>query len=644
MKKNFVLICLIAVILFGFTMYYLFNIKKEVLIVDDILIKQYELEQQYLNDFNNNKYTIENPKVILNPYHISPLTAIVMFKTEEEESVKLTIIGKDEKTTISHSFKKNVNHILPIYGLYADYNNKVIIEVGDLKKELTIKTEPLPAGFILPTNVYAKKELLTNDLYFVTIALKGYNAAYDINGDVRWYLIGDYSWDIQRLKNGHIMIGSNCPIASPYYTVGLIEMDLTGKIYKEYVMAGGYHHDVFEMEDGNLLVASNSFMKGTVEDHVILLNRKTGKIEKEWDLTKILPINEGKSADWDEYDWFHNNSVWYDKNNDAIILSGRHQDAVISINYDTGELNWIIGDNTNWSEKMQKYFFTPVSDNFEWQWAQHAAMVLPNGDIFILDNGNNRSKIKEEYIDADDNYTRGVIYRINQDEMIIEQVWQYGKERGSNFYSPYISDVDYLKENHYLIHSGGIGKKDGKAINVPVPIVPGAEPSSITVEILNDEVIFELQLPSNFYRVEKLSLYGDSNLVFGKGKRIGTLGKTDTVDEKINIALASKDIPKEYEVSFKKEVDRLVFSAKLLEGTKVRIILDNIFDRKIYAANAYLRAYTAMCIDLFHDVNIDNPQLINITRYINDEGLSGKYNIYLKINDKVYNTMQYVNF
>ena len=381
---------------------------------------------------------------------------------------------------------------------------------------------------------------MTNDLYFVTIALKGYNAAYDINGDVRWYLIGDYSWDIQRLKNGHIMIGSNCPIASPYYTVGLIEMDLTGKIYKEYVMAGGYHHDVFEMEDGNLLVASNSFMKGTVEDHVILLNRKTGKIEKEWDLTKILPINEGKSADWDEYDWFHNNSVWYDKNNDAIILSGRHQDAVISINYDTGELNWIIGDNTNWSEKMQKYFFTPVSDNFEWQWAQHAAMVLPNGDIFILDNGNNRSKIKEEYIDADDNYTRGVIYRINQDEMIIEQVWQYGKERGSNFYSPYISDVDYLKENHYLIHSGGIGKKDGKAINVPVPLVPGAEPSSITVEILNDEVIFELQLPSNFYRVEKLSLYGDSNLVFGKGKRIGTLGKTDTVDEKINIALASK--------------------------------------------------------------------------------------------------------
>ena len=124
MKKNFVLICLIAVILFGFTMYYLFNIKKEVLIVDDILIKQYELEQQYLNDFNNNKYTIENPKVILNPYHISPLTAIVMFKTEEEESVKLTIIGKDEKTTISHSFKK----MLIISFLFMVYMLIIIIK------------------------------------------------------------------------------------------------------------------------------------------------------------------------------------------------------------------------------------------------------------------------------------------------------------------------------------------------------------------------------------------------------------------------------------------------------------------------------------------------------------------------------------
>ena len=46
--------------------------------------------------------------------------------------------------------------------------------------------------------------------------------------------------------------------------------------------------------------------------------------------------------------------------------------------------------------------------------------------------------------------------------MTISQVWQYGKERGSEFYSPYVSDVDYLENNHYLILSGGISYKNGK--------------------------------------------------------------------------------------------------------------------------------------------------------------------------------------
>lgn len=111
-------------------------------------------------------------------------------------------------------------------------------------------------------------------------------------------------------------------------------------------------------------------------------------------------------------------------------------------------------------------------------------MVLPNGDIFILDNGNNRSKIKEEYISADDNYTRGVIYRIDTENMTIEEVWQYGKERGSDFYSPYISDVDYLGENHYLVHSGGIGKKDGKALNIPATLDPEAEKIQLLLKFL----------------------------------------------------------------------------------------------------------------------------------------------------------------
>ncbi len=649
MKKKYlkILVVIVLAIILGVVLWTFLNQREGVKIKEDTLVKQYWLEYNYLLDFTEADYTLDDPKVILNPYEISPLTALIMFKTETEEQVQLTVVGKDEHTTISHTFDNNKEHILPVYGLYADYENTVIIKVGEIEKEITIQTDPLPDNFVLPTNITSNKNYLGNELYFVTIALRGYNAAYDINGDPRWYLIGNYAWDIQRLDNGRIMMGSNRPIAPPYHTVGLVEMDLTGKIYNEYVMPGGYHHDVFEMADGNLLVASNNFVHGTVEDIIVLIDRQNGEVLKEWDLKEILPQTAGKSAMWTSYDWFHNNSVWYDDETNSIVLSGRHQDAVISIDYDSGELNWIIGDNTNWGEDMEQYFFTPIGSNFEWQWAQHDAQVTPNGDIFILDNGNNRSKVEGDYVQATDNYTRGVIYKINTADMTIEQLWQYGQERGSDFYSPYISNVSYYDEGHYLIHSGGIGKLDGEAINVPAPAVTGAETTSITVEILNNEVIFELELPSNFYRAKKMGLYTENNFQFADPKRRGTLGETPVYqsEEKINLRSAHLEIPEEYQVEFTKEPDRLAFSARLTEGTRVRIILDRFFSRRTYALTATTRAYTAMCIDIFtEEDDIINGDEINVNSYINSDGLSGKYNIYLQIEDKLYNTMQYVEF
>ena len=40
--------------------------------------------------------------------------------------------------------------------------------------------------------------------------------------------------------------------------------------------------------------------------------------------------------------------------------------------------------------------------------------------------------------------------------MTIEQVWTYGKERGAQWYSSFISGAQYLGENNYWITSGGI--------------------------------------------------------------------------------------------------------------------------------------------------------------------------------------------
>ncbi len=610
------------------------------------MTKNLRTEQQELEEsFESNGYTLEDPNIIVDPYNNSPLTALVIFETEESLAPTVTIEGKDELTTYTHEFEKETIHYLPIYGLYADTENKVIIECGNKRQEITIKTDPLPEDFILPTSVEKEEDKLTNNLYFFTPSSGGYTCAYDTNGDVRWYLTNTATWEMNRLENGHLLVSTERVVNQPYYLTGLYEMDMLGKIYVEYSLPGGYHHDYYEMPNGNLLVASDDFNneKGTVEDYIVELDRETGDIVKTIDLKDILNMEDGKSENWVEYDWFHNNSVWYDEKTNSITLSGRHQDAVINIDYDTEELNWIIGDPTNWSEEYQKYFFAPIGDNFEWQWSQHAAMITPEGYVFLFDNGNNKSKNKEDYVPAEDSYSRGVMYKIDTDKMTIEQVWEYGKERGEEFYSPYISDVDYLEKDHYIVHSGGIVYVDGKNSNQPAGISGADRLVSDTVEILDDEVIFEIVLPTNNYRVEKMSLYGTDTFELGTGQTKGTLGETEATTTRFGFMTDTKEIDEEYtshDITMKNEEDRFTISGRFKRETEVKIILYRNGKIKEYEIPISKRPYTALCVDIFTEEENENG--IVVTKYINKENLSGKYSIYLQIDNTIYKTNQYI--
>lgn len=610
------------------------------------------LQSEYEKDFKTNGYKIENPNIIIDPYKSSPLTALILFETKNDVTPKVTVVGKDNNTTITHTFQNTTKHYLSIYGLYPDYENKVIIEYKEkgkqIKKEVTIKTDKLPDDFPLPTSVNSKKEELGTEFYFYTPSSKGYSCAYDMNGDVRWYLTHYAIWDNTRLKNGNMLVSTERLINTPYYMTGLYEIDMFGKIYKEYSLPGGYHHDYYEMPNGNLLVATDDFDNkyGTVEDYIVELDRKNGKIVNKIDLKNILKMTDGKSENWTSYDWFHNNSVWYDEKTNSITLSGRHQDAVINIDYNTKKLNWIIGDSKNWSKDYQKYFFKKIGENFEWQWSQHAAMITKEGYVFLFDNGNNKSKIKDNYVPADKSYSRGVMYKINKKNMTIEQIWEYGKERGSDFYSPYISDVDYLGKNHYIVHSGGIVKENGKPSNQPAGLSTGnIALKSDTVELLNDKVIFELVLPTNNYRVEKMNIYNDTKLELGKAKRVGTLGKTKVTSKKygiINNTKNIKSIEKKYNIKLTKEEDRLVFSGRFKRKNNVNIILYKNLKSNYYNVKVSKHPYTALCVDIFTEE--ENKNGINITKYINKEGLKGKYSIYIEIDGVIYQTKEYVKF
>lgn len=654
-RENLILIIPSVIVVLTFTGFFIYGFSRpattQVYGKDDITIQQQDQEERFMELYAEELRTEEEPFFVLDPFDISPLTGLLMFETETEKQYEVVVRGFESHGDMTFVTTLSTTQYIPIYGLYANTEN--IIELynydsdlgrGTLVSTTLVKTEPLPDNVILPSNLETTPEYFGNDLMILIPALQSLPVGYDYNGDVRWYLTKNLPWAPKLLENGRLLLGTDRLISDPYYVTGLYEIDYLGKIYREYKIPGGYHHDVEELPNGNLLVLTSKF-EGTVEDQIVEIERNTGEVIDNWNLLAYLNEFDGPAEMWTTFDWFHNNSIDYDPVTDSMLLSGRHQDAVISIGRSTNELNYIIGNPDNWgSTFVSQYFFTPIGEDFEWQYAQHSARYLPNGDIFIFDNGNNKSKDSSTYVSAENSYSRGVIYSINEDDMTIEQVYQFGKELGSEFYSPYISNVVYYDEGHYMIHSGGQGTVDGVALNIPGPLYDGDGEivyNSTTIEVVNDVVMYKLDVPSNFYQAQRVSLYTDqTSYITGKGLILGQLAETEQFDGTYEVKFSLLDtVPPRYELELSKESDRLRVDISLDREDEIYVILvSDMGERLEYHIPTSRTAFTAMCTATFTG---DERQ---ITYYINETNISGDFDVYVVVNGREYNTYKHVEF
>lgn len=610
--------------------------------IPHILKQQADVEKNLLQELAAGDYTLDKPLVKLNPYLLCPLTAVIAFKTPVATEVTITVLGKEAAGNITHTFPAEKAHILPIYGLYADYDNTVeIVLASGGKGTVHIQTEPLLDGVPVATSMKTTADYLGNNLIFLTAAMRSMPVGYDYKGDIRWYANVNFAFDLKRMPSGHILIGTERLIKMPYFTTGIYEMAFSGKIFKEYQSPiGGYHHDQFIMEDGNILMLTFDMFSGTVEDVCVLLDKDTGKVLRKWDYKDVLPqYPTAGSGSQDGHDWFHNNAVWYDKKTNSLTLSGRHQDAVINLDYELDangkcKLNWILGDPEGWPEDMQKYFFKPVGDlsKFDWQYEQHACVVLPDGDIMLFDNGHYRSKNPEKRIPNSQNFSRGVRYRIDTEKMEIEQIWQYGKERGAEFFSPYICNVEYYDEGHYMVHSGGIGYEDGKTCDgfaVMDAIHPNGHVytfNSITCELVDDELKLELQVPANCYRAEKLPLYyANETIELGEGQVLGGLIETQTTNMKVKAEETKQMVPEKFKCHIVEEDDRILVNGFFEENSLAQVLLiDEKGEVRRYTVDTVPANFQAMCVGTFQKA--DDRE---VDTFINKTGLSGTYQIKL---------------
>ncbi len=409
----------------------------------------------YAEAFNG--YTISSPQVVVDPYGSSPLTAVVIFETQKALGGKITVRGKSPEDDVHGDFPAARRHVVPVYGLYNDDTTHVDIELSDGQKgSLDITTEDVGHDFgTIEARMIDKSAYDYSQMTFMCSMM---GAAYmlDSKGDVRWYYNSGGALGMHQLSNGHLMIPTSYTLKTSYYKAGLREIDFTGKIYKELAVPGGMHHDFLEMEDGSFIISSDSQDLEAVEDHVIQIDGNTGEVLWELNVADILDKKDGASASnisdgTEEVDWCHNNGVAYDKKNDLLLMSCRHLDAIVAVHMKDKSLAWILGDPEGWNTISGDYFFTPEPKGadghpFEWFYAQHNVSVLDNGDLALFDNGTAKVKYadNDNRVKREDTYSRAVVYHIDTENMTASQILSYGRERGPEWYSDWISGVKSL--------------------------------------------------------------------------------------------------------------------------------------------------------------------------------------------------------
>ncbi len=295
----------------------------------------------------------------------------------------------------------------------------------------------------------------------------------------------------------------------------------------DWMQLGAFHHESHYLDNGNLLFLTTTVhelepaqraalcpgdpLEFNVISDVAVEMTPAGEVVRTWDLWDVLDVDltpgsdlclsDGIYADGLERDWTHANSVIYDSVRDALIISSRHTDQIVAIEYGTGvgpqsELRWILGAAATMPLDGQPPFHS------------HAVDVLDDGSIIAYDNGNGRPGTLPDD-PTNPTFSRAVIYDIDDTaadraEWSATQVWEHRVDDidGTSLYAFFVGDADQLDNGNVLIDHGGIGSSfDTTSGARIIEVVPEGVAGG---EIVMDFRMGSIDDPVISYRAERI--------------------------------------------------------------------------------------------------------------------------------------------
>jgi hypothetical protein len=146
----------------------------------DLLNYQVKQDTIINNDLKKG-YTFDNPYVIENPFKLNPLSAMIIFNTNDIKSVKVSI-----NDSFVFNTEESKVHVIPVYGLYSNSINIIKLELDGNTKEVEVKTSPYDNS------------------------LENYQVVNNLNGKTHLYVVGDLNSDKSMFrvfdKNNNVLL------------------------------------------------------------------------------------------------------------------------------------------------------------------------------------------------------------------------------------------------------------------------------------------------------------------------------------------------------------------------------------------------------------------------------------------------------
>ncbi len=254
---------------------------------------------------------------------------------------------------------------VPVFGLYANYTNTVTVTTRFTTGASEVhQVKVATAHFHDEVHKHPQiVQVRTKDtsLSYDYVLLKDASSEMtplllDTDGEIRW---AGYAGSI----GGTSIFYNNGFYVTNGAFILRAELDGGGDLLGDYADNGvlNFHHNIDVGRDGIIMDVNTAEQTESVN---IEVDATTGAVLHTWNLAEI--ISAAMTAGGDNpadfvapapYDWFHNNAATYRASDNTLIVSSR-ENFVAAVDYDTGELKWILGDPTkHWYQfaSLRKY-------------------------------------------------------------------------------------------------------------------------------------------------------------------------------------------------------------------------------------------------------------------------------------------------